>query len=68
MSIRFSLTDSEAITLATRMQDLAQLELECEDVQRINRKLRRKMGLPDEFLLTASPTDEEEAEPWRARV
>lgn len=43
--MRLSLTKSEAITLATRLEDLAQLEPECADVQSINAKLRRKMGL-----------------------
>jgi hypothetical protein len=39
------LTRSEAVTLLIRLQDLADLEREVVDVQRIHEKLRRLMGL-----------------------
>ena len=41
MSVRLSLTAKEAIVLATLMEDHAQLERECAEVQRINEKLQR---------------------------
>lgn len=42
--VRLSLTRSQAITLLTRLDDLAQLETEVEDVQQIRTKLRKLMG------------------------